>query len=136
MATQYKQPSSLNGVSVALVLLLAAAVWVGLSAWPVLAINSNVKNEIEDALPRLYRANLFPEPNSTAEATTIHDELVEKLKALGVDDPDFQVAIARDDKLVSIEVRYRARLQMKGLRKTYVLAMRPRVQTGAARVEW
>ena len=58
MATRYKQPNAINGVSIGLVVLVAATVWIGLSAWPVIALNSNVKNELNDALPRIYRANL------------------------------------------------------------------------------
>ncbi len=136
MATRYKQPNAINGVSIALVVLVAATAWLGLSAWPVIALNSNVKNELNDALPRAYRANLRMEPGATAETARIHDELEAKIRALGVDDGKLAVEIARSEKRVAIDVRYRATVHLIGLTKTRVVALHPRVETDAARVEW
>ena len=136
MATRYKQPNAINGVSIGLVVLVAATVWIGLSAWPVIALNSNVKNELNDALPRIYRANLRDEPGATVETTRIHDDLLAKLRALGVNDGNLAVEIARSAKSVAIEVRYQAAIQLLGLKKTHVVSLHPRVETDAARVEW
>jgi hypothetical protein len=136
VATRYRQPKAINGVSVSLVLLLGVAVWVGISAWPIIAQSSNVKSELGDALPRLHRANLLPEPNATVEVERIRADLTDKVKALGVDDAAFEVAIARNDKTVSIEARYKATLILLGTRKKYPIALHPRVETDAARVDW
>ncbi len=136
MATRYKQPNAINGVSIGLVLLVAATGWVVLSAWPVIALNSNVKNELNDALPRIYRANLRDEPGATVETTRLHDELEAKLRALGVDDGKMAIEIGRSPKTVSIDVRYQATVHLMGLTKTRVVALHPRVETDAARVEW
>jgi hypothetical protein len=136
VATRYKQPNAINGVSIGLVVLVAATAWLGVSAWPVIALNSNVKNELNDALPRVYRANLRQEPGATIETTRIHDELEAKIRAMGVDDGKLAVEIARSEKRVSIEVRYHATVQLLGLKKTHVVALHPRVETDAARVEW
>jgi len=136
VATRYKQPKAINGVSIGLVVLVAATAWIGVSAWPVIALNSNVKNELNDALPRLYRANLRDEPGATVEATRLHDELLTKIRGLGVDDGKLAVEIARSAKTVAIEVRYQAAVQLLGLKKTHVVSLHPRVETDAARVEW
>ena len=57
----YTQPRRINAVSVTLLLLVAAAGYVAFSAWPVVSLYSDVKTTLDDALPRLYRANLLPE---------------------------------------------------------------------------
>ena len=136
MATRYKQPKAINGVSLGLVVLVAATAWLGLSAWPAIALNSNVKNELNDALPRVYRANLRDEPGATAETTRLHDELEAKIRALGVDDGKMAIDVGRSAKSVSIEVRYHATVHLIGLNKPRVVALHPRVETDAARVEW
>ena len=136
VATRYKQPRAINGVSLGLVVLVAATAWLGLSAWPVIALNSNVKSELNDALPRAYRANLRDEPGATVETTRLHDDLEAKIRALGVDDGKLAVEIARSTKTVSIEVRYQATVHLIGLKKTRVVSLHPRVETDAARVEW
>jgi hypothetical protein len=136
VATRYKQPSRINSVSIALVLVLGLGGWVGISAWPVIAANANLKTELDDALPRAYRANLLPEPTSTNAIAAIHDELIGKLPALGVTDPKCQVVITRDTKAISIEARYRAELVLRGTHKSYPLSFNPRVETDAARVQW
>ncbi|HEY2900962.1 MAG TPA: hypothetical protein VGL59_10330 [Polyangia bacterium] len=135
MATHYKQPRRLNTVSVTLFLFMGALAWLGISAWPLIALNANVKNEIGEALPRAYKANLLPEPTSTEGIARIHDELVESLKKMGVTDPKLQVSITRA-KTISVEARYKATLALKGVDKTYDLDMNPKVETDAARVEW
>jgi hypothetical protein len=136
VATSYKQPKAINGVSIGLLLLVGLTAWLGLSGWPMIALNSSVKNEIGDALPQVYRANLRPEPGATVEVTRIHDELEAKLRALGVDDPKLVIDIARDAKKVANEVRYHEVATLRGLKKSHTFLLRPRVETDAARVEW
>ena len=108
VATRYKQPNAINGVSIALVVLVAATAWLGVSAWPVIALNSNVKNELNDALPRVYRANLRDEPGATIETTRLHDELEAKIRALGVDDGKLASRSRAAPRRWPIEVRYHA----------------------------
>jgi hypothetical protein len=91
VATHYKQPRRINGVSITLLLIVCAVGWVGYSAWPIISVNANVKNELGEALPRVYKANLLPEPTSTDAITRVHDELMSKMKKLGVDDPKVEV---------------------------------------------
>ena len=135
MATTYKQPRRLNSVSITLFLIIGLGAWLGISAWPLIAVNANVKNEIGEALPRAYKANLLPEPASSEGIARIHDELVEAIKRLGVTDPKAEVIITRDKK-VGVQVRYKATLTLKGTEKTYDVNFEPKVETDAARVEW
>jgi hypothetical protein len=136
VATRYKQPSPVNGVSAGLVLLVGLTAWLGLSAWPIIAVNSGVKNEIGEALPLIYRANLRDEPAATVETTRLHDELEAKIRALGVTDPALVIEISRSAKKVAIEVRYHATATLKGIGKQHTFVLHPRVETDAARVEW
>ena len=136
MATRYKQPSAINGVSVGLLLLVGLTAWLGVSAWPIIAINSGVKNEIGEALPLVYRANLRPEPAATDGTTRLHEELETKIRALGVTDPALEIEISRSEKRVAIEARYHATATLIGTGKKHTFAMHPRVETDAARVEW
>ncbi len=135
MATTYKQPRRLNAVSITLFLIVGLGTWLGMSAWPLIAVNANVKNEIGEALPRAYKANLLPEPTSTESIARIHDELVESIKKLGVTDPKAEVLITRDKK-IAVQVRYKATMTLKGTEKTYDFTLEPKVETDAARVEW
>ena len=136
VATLYKQPNRINSVSIGLCLLLGLAVWVGLGAWPLIAVNGNLKNELEDVLPRAYRANLLPEPTATQAIEQLRDALVAKLPELGITDPRCQVLITRGETRISVEARYRTALVLAGLTKHYPVAFNPKVETDAARVEW
>ena len=136
VAVRYKQPSSINGVSAVLVALVAVTAWVVLSAWPVIAVNSGVKNEIDDVLPRIYRANLRPEPGSSEEIESARADLTARLRLIGVADPKLTIEIHHDAKLLSVEVRYHATATLKGTQKSHTFDLRPRVETDATRVEW
>lgn len=135
MATTYKQPRRLNTVSVTLFLMIGLGAWVGISAWPLIALNANVKNELGETLPRAYKANLLPEPTSTESLSRIHDELVEALKKMGVSDPKLDVTITRNKK-IALQAHYKTTLTLKGVDKTYELTLEPMVETDSARVEW
>ena len=136
MATRYKQPSSFNGVSVALFVLVGLTAWAVFSAWPVIALNSGVKNEIGEVIPRIYRANLRLEPGASEEVARVQEELINRLRALGVTDSKLVVDIQRSEKRISVEARYHATATLKGLDKSHTFELHPRVETDATRVEW
>jgi hypothetical protein len=136
VATNYQQPSRINSVSLGLAGLLGLAIWIGASAWPLVAVNANIKNELNDALPRAYRSNLRPEPVATREIADLHEELTAKLAELGLTAANSEVVIERGEKKISIEVRYQSAFILKGLHKSYPFSFNPRVETDAARVEW
>jgi hypothetical protein len=132
----YRQPRRINAVSVTLLVLLVAAGYVGFCAWPVIALNADVKSALEDALPHLYRANLLPEPESTTGAEEVRQSLIERLTALGIPAPDASLAIARDARTVAITVRVTTEIDLKLIRKKIPLALNPRVATSAERVTY
>jgi hypothetical protein len=136
VAVRYKQPRSINGVSAALLVLVAITAWAAYSAWPVIAVNSGVKNEIDDVLPRIYRANLRPEPGSSEEIENVRTDLTARLRVIGVTDPNLTVEIHHDAKLLSVEVHYHATATLKGTQKSRTFDFHPRVETDATRVEW
>ena len=136
VATRYKQPSSFNGVSVALLLLVAATAWGVVSAWPVIALNSGVKNELGEVIPLIYRANLRVEPGASEEVARVQQDLTARLHALGVTDTKLVVDIQRNEKRISVEARYHATATLKGLDKSHTFELHPRIETDATRVEW
>lgn len=136
MATRYKQPSSFNGVSVALFILVALTAWGVLSAWPVIALNSGVKNELEEVVPRIYRANLRPEPAAGDEIARVQEELTAKLRTMGITDPKLTVQIQHDEKRLVVEARYHATATLMGTQKSHTFELHPRVESDATRVEW
>lgn len=133
---KYKQPRRLNAVSVVLLASLAAVGYVAFSAWPVVTLNADVKNVIEDALPRLYRANLLPEDEATIGADQIRLDLIGKLTSLGVSDPETALTITRDAHVVAIATRITTAIDLKLLRRKIPLTLNPRVETAAARVSY
>ena len=135
MAT-YKQPRRLNFVSVTLVLVLAAAGYAGVSTWPVLSLNADVKNALADALPRIYRANLLPEPDSTVATEEVKQALITQLGALGVGQPEAALAIHRDTRTVLIEAHLATAIDLKLLGKKIPVTLNPRVETSAERVQY
>jgi hypothetical protein len=132
----YKQPRRINAVSVTLILLLVAAGYVGYSAWPVVALNADVKSVLEDALPRIYRANLLPEPESTTATDEIRQSLIEKLTALGIPAPESALAITRDARTVAITVRLATEIDLKFVHRKIPVSLNPRVATSAERVSF
>ena len=135
-ARTYKQPRRINAVSLTLLALLAAAGYVGYASWPVVSLNSEAKNIIEDALLPLYRANLLPEPDSTVGSDQVRQVLIEKLTAAGVPDPDATLTITRDARVVSIALKIATAIDLKLIKKKIPVALNPRVETNAERVKF
>lgn len=135
-ARSYRQPRRLNFVSITLLLFLAVAGYVGFAAWPVLSLNANVRSAMDDALPKLYRANLLPDTEGATVADEARRMLVEKLAALGVADADGVVTMSRDQKTVAIAVRLDTAIDLKLVGKKIPVTLNPRVETSAARVTY
>jgi hypothetical protein len=133
---RYKQPRRLNAVSVTLLLLVLIAGYVAFSAWPVFRLNGDVKNAAEDALPRLYRANLLPEPESTIASDQVRKALTEKLSELGIADPESALVITRDARTVAITVNVAAAIDLKLVHKKLSVRLNPRVETSAEQVSF
>lgn len=135
--TAYRQPRRINAVSLSLLAILAAGAYLGFRAWPVLVLRTEVKDALEEALPRLYRANLLPEPESTIAATELRTGLVEKLGTLGVTDADqaLTLTMGREVEEVALSVKLRATIDLPPLGRLPV-TLAPRAHTSAARVKF
>ena len=133
---RYRQPRRINAVSVALLVLLAVAGYTAVSAWPVVALNTEIKNLLGDALPRLHRANLLPEPESTIGADQIRLDLVGKLTSLGIANPEAALTITRNTHVVAIVTRIDTEIDLKLIRRKIPLTLNPRVETTAERVSY
>ena len=133
---KYRQPRRFNAVSLALLLALFAAAYVAFASWPTVALHADVKSLLEDALPRLYRANLLPEPESTVGSEEIRQGVIEKLTALGIADPENALTISRDARVVAMAVRLRTAIDLKLIHRKIPLTLNPRVETSAERVSF
>lgn len=132
----YQQPRRLNGVSITLLLLVAAAGYLAYSCWPVIVLNADLNSALEDALPKLYRANLLPEPESTIGSDQVRQMLIERLTTLGIPDADTATTITRDTRIVAIAVKVNTAVDLKIAGKKIPVALNPRVETSAARVSY
>jgi hypothetical protein len=132
----YTQPRRINAVSVSLMLLFLAAGYFAFACWPVIALNADVKNVLEDALPLLYRANLLQEPDSTTGSEQLRQVVLEKLTAVGVPDPETALTITRDSHTVALAVKIATAIDLKVIRKKIPVALNPRVETTAERVSF
>jgi hypothetical protein len=135
--TKYKKPHSLNTVSVFLGLVALALAYVAYALYPVLTLRLRAKSELEDALPRLYHLNLMLPPGlQHKDIVDFKRELVGKLRAAGVKDPQLEVDIQRSKALVALQAKFHAAALFPGIEKTYILELSPQAQTDAARVDW
>jgi hypothetical protein len=134
--TEYRKPRRINAVSVTLMLMLAATVYVVYCTWPVLMLRLRVKSELEDVLPNFWRVNLRPDDYAKVEIPKMKKALMEKLPKIGVRDKKTELIFERGKKRVAIEARFAASAYFPVLNKTKVFRLSPRAETDAARVEW
>jgi hypothetical protein len=134
--TEYKKPARLNAVSLAMLLFLAASVYVVYCVWPLVALRLRVKGDLEDMMNRYWRANLRGEENLRREITQMRKELTATVAASGVKDKKVEFVFTGNKQRISIEARFAAPAYFPGLNKTYVFRMAPRAETDAARVDW
>jgi hypothetical protein len=133
---RYRQPRRLNVVTISLLALLLIAGYVGYAAWPVISLNADVRSAMEDVLPKLYRANLLPDPESTVASDDARHALVERLTALGIVNADNVLTMTRNPNLVAIAVKLDTAIDLKLVGKKIPLTLNPRVETSAARVSY
>jgi hypothetical protein len=133
---EYRKPRRLNVVSLTLLAMTMAGVYLLVAAWPMLALRSRVRDEMADALPTLWKLNLRPEGQARVELAKLRRGMVEKLRKKGVRDQKLELIIDRNKKRVGIEARYAATAQLPGLDRKLHLNFRPRVETDAERNDW
>jgi hypothetical protein len=132
----YKRPRAINPVSITLALVAAALIYVATSLWPIFSLRANVKDELADALPNLWRLNLRPDEIALPGLAELKQHLVEQLRKQGVKDKKLEVVLVRGKKLVAIEARFTAAAVFPYWGKRVEIACKPRVETDAARIEW
>jgi hypothetical protein len=134
--TEYRKPGKINIVSITLLLIVGALVYVGLALWPAVSLRLRVKSELEDVLPNLWRVNLRPEDYARQEILRMKTELLKKLPELGVRDKKLEVVFERGKKRVAIEARFSTTVTFPVLNKVRTFQLAPRAETDAARVDW
>lgn len=132
----YKKPRRINGVSVSLFLFFAAAVYAAVCAWPVIAQRADAQNALEDALPKVYRANLLPEPEATVAASRVRDTLVERLGTLGIPEPEKALTVKRDTAVVALDLDWAAKVSLVGTTHAFPIKLHSHAETSAARVSF
>lgn len=135
-ARGYRQPRRLNVVSISLALFLVITGYAAFAAWPVISLNADVRSALDDALPKVYRANLLPEGESALAVEEARRLLLDKLITLGVSNPDGALTITRDARTVAIAVKVQTAIDLKVIGKKIPVTLDPRVETSAARVSY
>jgi hypothetical protein len=133
---EYKKPRRLNVVSGTMALVLGALIYVGVALWPLATLRSNVKSELSEALPHLWKINLLPEGRARPEIVKLKKLITEQLRKTGIKDDKFELVMARDKQRVALEARYTAAAVFPWSQRKLVLRFSPRVETDAARVDW
>jgi hypothetical protein len=133
---EYRKPRRLNVVSLTLLAMALTGGYLLYAAWPLLALRSQVRDELADALPTLWKLNLRPEGQARIELAKLRRVVVEKLRKKGVRDQKLELVIDRNKKRVGMEARYAATAQLPGLDRKLHMNFRPRVETDAERNDW
>ena len=110
---KYRQPRRLNAVSVTLLVVLFCAGYFAFACWPTMALHSDVKSALDDALPKLYRANLLPEPESSIGIEQVRQDVLARLTLLGIPDPESALSMSHDSHTVALSVRLRTAIDLK-----------------------
>jgi hypothetical protein len=133
---EYRRPRRINGVSVSLVVVLAAAAYTLYSLWPVFTLRAAVKNELADALPQLWRLNLRPSDDAGPELVSLKQAVLSRIRGAGVKDKKLELVVQRGKEKVAIEAHFTATAVFPVWDKRVPVSCSPRVETDAARVEW
>jgi hypothetical protein len=133
---EYKKPRRLNVVSISLALVLGAMAYTMVALWPVITLRSNVKSELSEALPHLWKINLLPEGRARAEVVKLKKIITDQLRKTGITDDKLELVVNRDKQRVALEARYAAAASFPWSQRKWVLRFSPRVETDAARVDW
>jgi hypothetical protein len=133
---QYQKPNRINAVSLTLTFVLGMVAWLGVSFWPVLILRSNVKNELSEVMPVLWKLNLRPEPQARAELIRLKRDVLDRIRKVGVRDEKLELTIERSKKWISLRATFRTTAQLRGLKRVFTFTLSPTAETDAARVDW
>jgi hypothetical protein len=133
---EYQKPARINAVSITLLVVVAIAAWVGVSLWPALILRSNVKNELFEAMPVLWKLNLRPDAQMRAELIKLKKDVITRIRKLGVTDDKLDLTVERSKQWLSMRASFTTKVQLRGLNKVFAVRMSPQAETDAARVDW
>jgi hypothetical protein len=134
--TEYKRPQRFNIVSVTMLLMMAAGIYLVYCTWPLITLRLRVKGELEEVMNRYWRANLRGAEAVRQETIRLRKELTAKLTEDGVKDPKLELVFEGGKGRIAIEARFAAKTYFPGLDRTYVFNLAPRAETDSARVDW
>ena len=133
---QYKKPSVINPVSIMLVAIIGAIGYLAFCYWPTLRLKSNAKSEAQDYLMQFYRINLRQDKLRNKDMARLEEAFRKTLTSAGVTDPNLQMVVKLDPKLVSIDLAFTSQFELVGLDRRYPLSHKVHVETDASRIEW
>ena len=82
-------------------LVFGGFVYFVVAIWPLLSLRSNVKDELADALPHLWKINLTAEGVARRELIEFRKKLLEDLRKTGVKDKQLELVVDRNKKEVA-----------------------------------
>ena len=129
---KYKQPSSFNIVSFALLTTMGLVGYVLVYLWPVYSASSRAKGILYDHVPALYKANLH---SSDASQAMLEDIKTSIAKA-GINDKAAKIFLYRSPKEIGLEVRFKTKAHFPVPDKTFEFEVSPKVVSDATRVDW
>ena len=132
----YKKPRRLNVVSGVMALIFGGGVYYAVAIWPLVALRSNVKDQLAEALPDLWKINLGDEAAVRRQLTPFRKKLLENLRKAGVKDKKLELVVDRNKKVVALQARYAALASFPGIGKRIEMKFAPRVETDARRNDW
>lgn len=133
---EYQKPKRINAVSVTLALVVGLLAWVGISFWPVLILRSNVKNELSEVMPVLWKLNLRPEAQARADLIKLKKDVTARIRGVGVKDEKLEVTVERSKEWIALRAKFNVNAQLQGFKKVFTFALAPKAETDAARVDW
>jgi len=132
----YQKPSAINPVSIMVVLIFGAIIYAGYCYWPTLRMKSNAKSEAQDYVMQYYRMNFRKDKRLYKDLAIMEAAFRKSLFNAGVTDPNLQISVKMDPKLISIDLAFVSQYELVGLNKRYPLEHKIHVETDAARVNW
>jgi hypothetical protein len=133
---EYKKPGKINAVSISLLMFLSLLGYVGYCLWPSFHLSSEVSTLLRTEIITWFHANLRPTAERSIKKRKITDALTLELRKKGVRDPELDLEIYGDKKIIWIEARYSTRVDWIWLNKTWDWKHTTRAETSAERVDW
>ncbi len=131
---KYRQPSSLNIVSFALLIGMGLVGYLLVCLWPVYSASSRAKAILYDHVPALYKANLRSgDANALDEIKT---SIASGLEKAGINDKAAKIFLYRSPKEIGLEVRFKAKAHFPVPDRTFEFDVSPKVVSDATRVDW